>query len=190
MADGTTDGGALQRAVVDQLNRYEFYASLTQDPSGTRWLDTGWDVDGGADEAWRWFVEPALLARWSPMVPDRVLDFPGPATVRENPGDDPVDAEVLVVDPSRRLIELRWGPSTVRWWVRHITDTESNIELRQSVADPQEAAMMAAGWAICLSTLSALLSGHDVDRVVGADALGYGWESIRDTYSRNFNADR
>ncbi|MGO1510945.1 MAG: SRPBCC family protein [Actinomycetales bacterium] len=179
--------GRLQPAVVDQLDRTEFHAALADEPDGTRWIETGWDVGGDADALWPWILEPALLRRWSPMVPDHTLDAPGPTRVRENDADEPITAEVVEVDPGRRRIELRAGGSTLRWWVRGVGDGLANVELRQSVAGPQGAAATAAGWAICLSVLAAIHEGHDVERVVGTDALPYGWEPIRDEYARNFD---
>ena len=47
-------------------------------------------------EVWAHLTDPALLARWSPIVPDRPLDSVGAAESRENPGDDPVDVERVV----------------------------------------------------------------------------------------------
>ncbi len=63
---------------------------------------------------WPWLTDPERLARWSPIVPDRPLDAPGARRVRENPGDEPVDGEVLSVDPPRELVH-RWGEDLVRW---------------------------------------------------------------------------
>jgi hypothetical protein len=47
--------------------------------------------------------------------------------------------------------------------------------------------MTAAGWHVCLTVLSLVLQGHDVERAVGEDALAVGWESLRDVYAKKFD---
>ena len=108
---------------------------------------------------WRMLTVPEELARWSSFVPDRTLDTVGPATARENPDDEPVAADVLVLDPPRELVH-RWGDDLLRPW----------------------AGSFAAGWHIVLATLAALEGSDEAPRVVGQDAMEYGWERLRDEY--------
>jgi hypothetical protein len=49
-----------------------------------------------SERVWPYLTEPGQLGRWSPVVPDRALTSVGPATSRETPEQNPVDAEVLV----------------------------------------------------------------------------------------------
>jgi len=130
---------------------------------------------------WPWLTDPRRLARWSPVVPDAPFDGVGARLVREQPGDDPVDGEVLLVDPPHVLVH-RWGPNVLRW---KLTDTDDGclLTLEQSMADPDPAAMSAAGWHVCLDVLEPALDGADVRRIVGPDALAVGWEGLRDRYA-------
>jgi uncharacterized protein YndB with AHSA1/START domain len=124
-------------------------------------------------------VDPAHLRRWSPVVPDRPLTSPGPATCRENPGDEPNDAEVLVVEPPHTLVH-QWGDDLLRWT---ITPAEGGavLELRQTFDDRAAAASYAAGWQVCLGRLAAE-DDSPRERVTGPRALDYGWPDLRERY--------
>lgn len=139
------------------------------------------------DEAWAHLTRPELLARWSPVVPDRELDGPGPAASRENPGDDPVDA---TVGESRApwFLEHAWGPEHLTWQLAP-SEEATQVNLVHELSDPRQVADMAAGWHLCLTVLDSLLAGRDVQRCVGEDALANGWEALRDRYAQLFEGD-
>jgi uncharacterized protein YndB with AHSA1/START domain len=128
-----------------------------------------------------WLTDPDRLARWSPIVPDRPLDAPGARRVRENPGDDPVDGEVLSVDPPRELVH-RWGEDLVRWRLS-ATGSGCRLTLEQTMRQRDPAAMNAAGWDVCLSVLEEVLGGSDTPRATGPDAAARGWAALRDNYA-------
>lgn len=131
------------------------------------------------ERLWRMLTEPSELARWSPAVPDRPLTSIGPASCRENPGDDPVDAEVLVANAPRELVH-RWGGHVLRWTVTPQGDG-ALLELRQTFDDRTFAAMLAAGWQVCFGRLAAE-DGTERERPTGERALAYRWEELRDNY--------
>lgn len=139
-----------------------------------------------AARLWHLLTDPDLLARWSPIVPSRPLTSPGPATSRENPGDGPVDAEVVSADPPRLLVH-HWGDDLLRWTITPAGEG-STLELRQSLADPPVASSLASGWRICLGVLAATADGGDHERVVGQRALDYGWQELRDRYDAELAA--
>jgi uncharacterized protein YndB with AHSA1/START domain len=129
-------------------------------------------------------TEPTRLARWSPLVPDRVLDSLGPATARENPDDEPHDAEVLVLDPPRELVH-RSGDDLMRWTLE--PDGEGTLlTLQHGFGERPDASKFAAGWHICFGTLAALEQDDTVGRVVGEEATAYDWERLRDAYDKVF----
>lgn len=132
------------------------------------------------EKLWQLLTQPELLAHWSPIVPNRVLDSAGPATSRENPGDDPVDAEVLSV-AAPHAVTHRWDTEVLSW---EITPSEqgSVLHLRQSVGDPEFVSMMVAGWQVCFGRLAAEEDGVDRERVVGERAMAYGWKELNEHY--------
>lgn len=158
---------------------------VTLEPDASRWtLVLRRRFRHSPDRLWRMITEPDRLARWSPIVPDRPLTAPGPATCRENPGDEPRDAEVIRVDPPRQLVH-RWGSDLLRWTV--IPETGgTTLELRQTFDDRSVASMYAAGWRVCFGTLAATHDGVDRERIVGMAAMDYGWQGLNDRYAAAF----
>lgn len=151
-------------------------------PDADRWMLTlRRQFPQTPERLWEMLTDPAQLARWSPIVPDRSLTTPGPATCRENPEDEPIDAEVITVEPHRLLVH-RWGVDLLRWQITP-TDGGTLLELRQTFADRDYAGSYAAGWHVCFGSLSANASATH-DRVVGQRAMDYGWEQLRDFYDR------
>lgn len=134
---------------------------------------------------WRMLTDPAELARWSPVVPDRPLTTTGPASSRENPDDDPVDAEVLVADAPRVLVH-RWGGDLLLWTVT-ANGEGAVLELRQTFDDRGSATLLAAGWQVCLGRLAAE-DGTERERPTGQRAMAYGWQALREHYESEFAA--
>lgn len=138
-----------------------------------------------ADELWPWITEPKLLRRWSPIVPDRPFVSLSPVTSHESPASEPVDATVVALEPPHRLSH-HWGVDLLTWTIAPDPENEqerSVLTLRQTVEDGEMAAMMLAGWHVCLATLSEHLRGMPVHRVVGDDALAHGWDRLRERYA-------
>ncbi len=141
------------------------------------------ELPHSVDRVWQKLTEPDQLATWSPVVPDRPLISIGPATSRETPQDQSVDAEVLVSDPPHELVH-RWRGHLLRWTLT-ATPTGSRLTLEHTFDERTERGMYAAGWHICLAVLAAVLDGHAVGRVVGSRANDYGWSALRDRYDAN-----
>lgn len=139
------------------------------------------------DVAWEHLTRPELLVTWSPVVPDRPLDAAGPATSRENPSDEPVDASVADVR-APWFLEHAWGDERLAWQLAP-SGEGTQVNLVHEVTDPTQVAAMAAGWHLCLTVLEARLAGRDAQRCVGQDALAHGWEQLRDRYAQLFEGD-
>lgn len=139
------------------------------------------DFRHAPEQVWPWLVDPDRLRQWSPVVPDRPFDDPGPRQVRETPEGTPVDGEVLHVNPPHELVH-RWGDDVVRWRLT-ATPTGCRLLLEQTMADRGPAAMNAAGWHICLDVLDDVLAGKVTPRAVGEDAAARGWADLRDGYA-------
>lgn len=105
-------------------------------------------LPGEAGPIWEHLTDPALLANWSPVVPDRPLTSVGPALSRENPSDEPVAADVLEVSAPTTLTH-HWGKDTLEW---HLEGT--TLELTMRLAAPEHAPMYLAGWQVCLAVLA------------------------------------
>lgn len=161
-------------------------ADLTSDDSGTVMLTMVRALNGTTTQVWAALTDPTDLARWSPVVPDRALLTPGPATSREHPDDPEVDATVLAVTPDQALVHL-WGGSVLGWAIEAHGDV-TILTLDQVLEAREQAPAMAAGWHICFAVLAALVDGRPTPRLVGADALDAGWDLLREGYARHFAA--
>ena len=50
-------------------------------------------------------------------------------------------------------------------------------------------AMGAAGWHICFDVLDHLLGGIPVGRIVGPDAMKFGWQRLNAEYAKQFGIE-
>jgi len=132
------------------------------------------------ERVWPMLTEPGQLSRWSPVVPDRPLTSVGPAISHETPDQPAVDVTVLACDPPRKLVH-RWGDHLLRWVLTPVRGG-SRLTLEQTFGQPDDAAMYAAGWHLCLAVLEVLDGGDEAGRVVGERARDYGWAELRDRY--------
>lgn len=139
------------------------------------------DLSGTGARIWEHLTDPALLATWSPIVPERPLTEVGPALSRENPGDDPVAVDVLATAGDHALSH-RWGDDVLEWLI-----DEARLTLLMRLADPKLAPTYLAGWQVCLAVLDARLDGEDQARIVGHDAMDHGWQALRDRYAEELD---
>lgn len=135
------------------------------------------------ERLWRMLTDPVELARWSPVAPDRPLTTTGPALSRENPDDEPIDAEVLVAEAPRELVH-RLGGHLLRWTVTS-DGNGTTLELRHTFDDGASASKYAAGWQVCLARLAAE-DGQKRERPTGMRAMAYGWEALNERYQSDF----
>lgn len=177
-----TDGPPADEAIVAQIHApIEVLLELDE----SQWtLVMRRKFPHGPRKLWVMLTEPERLARWSPIVPDRPLTEPGPATCRENPGDEPIDAEVLVADEPRRLVH-RWGPELLAWTIEP-AEGGTILELRQTVHEPDFASRYAGGWQVCLGRLAAEEDGVEHERVVGERAWAYGCQELIERHRTAF----
>ena len=136
------------------------------------------DLSGTGAQIWAHLTDPALLATWSPIVPERPLTTVGPVLSREHPEADPVATDVLATAGDYALSH-RWGDDVLEWLI-----DEARLTLLMKLSAPELAPTYLAGWQVCLAVLDARLDGEDQERIVGHDALDHGWTQLRDRYAQ------
>lgn len=139
------------------------------------------DLAGTGEQIWAHLTDPALLATWSPIVPERPLTEVGPMLSREHPEADPVVTDVLATAGAHALTH-RWGDDVLEWLI-----DEARLTLLMKLAAPQYAPTYLAGWQVCLGVLDARLEGIEQERIVGRDALDHGWEQLRNRYAQQLD---
>lgn len=181
-------------AVTTALAEASVTAEAQSLSRGTTLLRMGVPLAADAQTVWEHLTQPELLTRWSPVVPDRPLTTPGPATSRETPEAEPVDVRVIEAEPEH-VLRHAWGEGEVLWEITAVpldeaaaaeVGTASVLTVTQTFTRAALVPMTAAGWHICLAVLSLLMEGRDVERVVGGDSAAVGWEALRDAYERGF----
>src|SRR5574340_173863 len=144
---------------------------------------------------WSALTDPAELPHWAPYTANSDLGTVGPATLIMTDGDErtEVDGRVLRADQPTRadlptradgptLLEHAWGDDVLRWDLLE-TGSGTLLTLRHTLDDKNTAAMMAAGWHMCLDVAEGYLAGNGIGPIVGSDALNYGWSDLNRQYA-------
>lgn len=156
---------------------------------GSETVPDGWtlvftrDLRHPPDRVWAALTEPERLRDWAPYTADRDLGSTGPAVLTMLDAGEPMDlpGTVTRAEPPR-LLEYTWGGDVLRW---HLAGAGSGtrLTLRHTVRDPDQVAMVAAGWHLCLAVAERLLDGRPVPPIRGEAAREHGWERLRDAYA-------
>lgn len=125
---------------------------------------------------WALLTEPDELVRWSPFVPDRIIESIGDLTAKEREGDTPYVSRIIEYEPLDSLAHT-WGDDVVRWVL-----ADESLRCEMTLARPEYASYYAAGWQVCLAVLQALLEGEEQERTVGEDAMKHGWVELQEHY--------
>jgi uncharacterized protein YndB with AHSA1/START domain len=134
---------------------------------------------------WQALTDPASLREWAPFDVDRSLGAVGPVrlTTVGTPTPQVSQTRVTRADaPS--LLEYRWGENDLRWQLEPLGDG-TRLTLWHNI-DRGFIAMGAAGWHICLDVLDRLLAGEPLGRIVGGEAMKFGWPRLNTEYAERF----
>jgi len=137
---------------------------------------------------WQALTDPAHLREWAPFDADRNLSTVGPVRVSMAGTPKPTVFETAVKRAEEpRLLEYSWGGSDLRWELEPL-GSGTRLTLWHSI-DRRFVAWGAAGWHICFDVLDRLLAGEPIGRVVGSEAMKFGWQRLVAEYSRQFGLE-
>jgi uncharacterized protein YndB with AHSA1/START domain len=167
--------------------------SFDPGPIGDARLD-GWtlifvrELRQPPETVWAALTDPAELDQWAPFSAAGDLGKTGDTTLTMVDGAEQQEmpATVLRAEPPV-LLEYTWGEDRLRWDLEP-AGAGTRLVLRHTLSQPGMAAMVAAGWHICVEVLARLLDGTPVGVIRGNDAMAYGWERLRDGYAEKFGA--
>lgn len=141
------------------------------------------------EKVWEALTDPAHLQEWAPFVADGSLGTVG-ATVKLTtvaaPKPTVSDATVTRAD-APRLLEYNWGDHDMRWELEAFGGG-TRLTLWTNIGH-RFIAMGAAGWQICFDVLDHLLSGTPIGRIVGPDAMKFGWQRLHAEYAKQFGIE-
>jgi uncharacterized protein YndB with AHSA1/START domain len=137
---------------------------------------------------WQALTDPAELSQWAPFDADRNLASVGPvklATVAM-PDAPPVDSVVKRAE-APHLLEYTWGGKDLRWQLES-AGGGTRLTLWHNI-DRGFISWGAAGWHLCLDVLERLTSGHPIGRIVGGEAMDFGWPRLVQEYAQLLGVD-
>jgi hypothetical protein len=85
------------------------------------------------------------------------------------------------------VLEYKWGDFDLRWELEAL-GSGTRLTLWTNIAH-RFIAMGAAGWHICFDVLDRLLSGAPIGRIVGPDAVKFGWPRLNAEYAKQFGVE-
>ncbi|MFF0492797.1 SRPBCC family protein [Nocardia sp. NPDC004068] len=135
------------------------------------------------ETVWSALTEPDELREWAPYTADRPLTSTGPVTLIMIDGDTKTElpGEISRVEPPH-LLEYTWGGDALTWELTATPDG-TRLRLTHHLPERDRAAMLAAGWHLCLDVAALLLAGTPIGPIVGADAMNHGWPDLNRAYS-------
>ena len=141
------------------------------------------------EKVWQALTDPAHLREWAPFEADESLGTVG-NTVRLTlvgaPTPQVSETRVTRADaPS--VLEYNWSGNDIRWELEALGGG-TRLTLWYNF-DRRFISMSAAGWHICFDVLDHLLSGTPIGRIVGIEAMKFGWQRLNVEYARQFRIE-
>ena len=141
------------------------------------------------EKVWQALTDPVHLREWSPFDADGSLGATGAkvmlTTVRA-PTQQVSETTVTRAD-APTVLEYNWGGNDIRWQLEDLGDG-TRLTLWHNI-DRRYISMGAAGWHICFDVLEHHLSGNPTGRIVGPEAMKFGWPQLNAEYARQFGLD-
>src|SRR6202795_4252445 len=128
------------------------------------------------EKVWQALTDPTHLREWAPFEADGGLGRVG--TTGNLPwvgAPTPQETTVTRAD-APKLLEY----SDIRWELEAFGGG-TRLALWHNI-DRRAISMGAAGWHICFDVLDRLLSGTPIGRIVGGEAMKFGWQRLNAEY--------
>ena len=141
------------------------------------------------EKVWEALTDPAHLREWAPFEADGSLGTVG-STVKLTTVKAPkaqVSATTVMRAEAPNVLEYNWGGNDIRWELEAVGGG-TRLTLWHNI-DRRFISMGAAGWHICFDVLDHLLSGTPLGRIVGPDALKFGWQRLNAEYAQQFGIE-
>jgi uncharacterized protein YndB with AHSA1/START domain len=146
------------------------------------------DLAHSPAKVWKALTNPEDLRAWAPFDSDRNLGTVGTAqlTTVGTPALQVTETRVRRADAPKAL-EFNWGGQDIRWELEPLGGG-TRLTLWHNI-DRRYIAMGAAGWHICFDVLDRHLAGRPIGRMVGPEAMKFGWQRLHAEYKKQFGAE-
>jgi uncharacterized protein YndB with AHSA1/START domain len=141
------------------------------------------------EKVWLALTDPVHLREWAPFEVDGSLANPGTIIKLTTVGaPSPLVSETRVARAEAPyLLEFNWGDRNLRWELEPL-GAGTRLTLWHSI-DRRYISWGAAGWHICFDVLDRQLAGHPIGRIVGAEAMKFGWQKLNTDYAAQFGVE-
>jgi uncharacterized protein YndB with AHSA1/START domain len=139
------------------------------------------------EKVWQALIDPTHLREWAPFDADGNLGTVGTTvklTTVAAPTPQVSETTVTRAD-APEILEYNWGGNDIRWKLEAFGGG-TRLTLWHNI-DRRFISMGAAGWHICLDVLDHLLSGKPINRIVGGEAMKFGWQRLNTEYAKQFD---
>jgi uncharacterized protein YndB with AHSA1/START domain len=157
--------------------------AILQDQEGRPMLRFERRLPHPPERVWRALTETDELSAWHPSPPEFELEVGGTVRFTDSAIAFP-DGEVTDCDPPRTL-GYTWGDDHLRWELEPLEDG-CLLVLLHSFDDRFKAARDAAGWDLCLDSLSSLLAGEPAPPSKDPTAQPREWQELNSAYEKRF----
>ena len=134
------------------------------------------------EKVWKALTDPAELREWAPFEADGRLGTVGTVKLTWAGTAQAIDTKVTRADAPN---VLEYGDMR---WELEASGGGTRLTLWHSI-DRRFISMGAAGWHICFDVLDRLLSGSPIGRMVGGDAMKFGWQRLNAEYAKQFGIE-
>jgi uncharacterized protein YndB with AHSA1/START domain len=134
------------------------------------------------EKVWEALTDPAQLREWAPFVTDGSLGAIGTVNLTWVGTPAPFRTEVTRAEAPKLL---QYGD--IRWELEPV-GSGTRLTLWHAI-DRRFIAWGAAGWHISFDVLDRLLTGTPIGRIVGADAMKFGWKRLVGEYAALLGAE-
>jgi uncharacterized protein YndB with AHSA1/START domain len=141
------------------------------------------------EKVWEALTDPAHLREWAPFEADGSLGAVGTKVNLATMGaSTPQISETTVTRADApKVLEYNWGQQMIRWELEALGGG-TRLTLWHNI-DRRFISMGAAGWHICLDVLDHLLNGTPIGRIVGGEAMKFGWQRLNAEYAKQFGIE-
>jgi uncharacterized protein YndB with AHSA1/START domain len=160
------------------------------DQDGENWtLVVVRELRHAPEKVWQALTDPAQLREWAPFDADANLGAAGVSAKLTTVGAPTrhVTETIVTRADAPRLLEYNWGNHEMRWQLEPLAGG-TRLTLWTNIGR-RYMAMGAAGWQICFDVLDHLLGGLPLGRIVGPEALKFGWQQLHADYARQFGIE-
>ena len=135
------------------------------------------------EKVWQALTDPAHLREWAPFEADGSLGTVGTTVNLTWVGTQRASETRVTRADAPKVLEY----NDIRWELE-ASGGGTRLTLWHNI-DRRFISWGAAGWHICFDVLDRLLSGTPIGRILGGEAMKFGWQRLNAEYAKQFGME-